>query len=98
MYRIQCAGTGTFLEMDDEYVLPLGLQPTLLHLTIERAPFRSAEDWRIVSCSGAIQDRDLQLWSFERVSRTTLEIKGVMSSWKPDLINHLFHPYGDNDE
>ncbi|KIO23029.1 carbohydrate-binding module family 13 protein [Tulasnella calospora MUT 4182] len=60
----------------------------------------SAEQWRRISCSSATQDRSLQLWSLDRVSRTTLEIKEVMGSWKPDLLNpsRLFQPYGDQDE
>ncbi|KAG8911653.1 hypothetical protein FRC01_005598 [Tulasnella sp. 417] len=59
---------------------------------------QSTEQRRKVSCSSAAQDRNIQLWSLDRVSRTSLEIKRMMGSWKPDLLNRLFQPYGDNDE
>lgn len=32
------------------------------------------------------------------MSRTTVEIKGMMSSWKPDLLDRLFQPYRDSTE
>ncbi|KAG8992788.1 hypothetical protein FRB90_000899 [Tulasnella sp. 427] len=37
-----------------------------------------------------------QLWSVERVSRSSGEIKAALALWKPDILHHLFQPYGDD--
>lgn len=44
------------------------------------------------------EGHDGQLWDLERVSRTSLEIKGVITSWKPDLLSRIIQPYADHDE
>ncbi|KAG8894892.1 hypothetical protein FRC01_012686, partial [Tulasnella sp. 417] len=50
------------------------------------------------TCSARADNGDHQLWSLERVSRTTREIKAILESWKPDLLNRLLQPYGDEAE
>ncbi|KIO17421.1 hypothetical protein M407DRAFT_32914 [Tulasnella calospora MUT 4182] len=80
-------------EVPGYYTLRCARTETFLEMDDE-----STEKWRKIYCSNASQERDSQLWSLDRVSRTSLEIKEVMGKWKPDLLNRLFQPYGDNDE
>ncbi|KIO23021.1 carbohydrate-binding module family 13 protein [Tulasnella calospora MUT 4182] len=49
-----------------------------------------------VVCSPEANDKDHQFWELERVSRTVQEVKAMIQSWKPDLLNRLVQPYGDN--
>ncbi|KAG8911654.1 hypothetical protein FRC01_005599 [Tulasnella sp. 417] len=51
-----------------------------------------------VFCHAGAEDREGQLWDLERVSRTTLEIKALISAWRPDLLSRLFQPHGDHIE
>lgn len=51
-----------------------------------------------VTCCNMTEGHDGQLWDLERVSRTSLEIKGVITSWKPDLLSRIIQPYADHDE
>ncbi|KAG8894902.1 hypothetical protein FRC01_012679, partial [Tulasnella sp. 417] len=50
------------------------------------------------TCSKRTPGGDHQLWDLERASRTTIEIKSIISSWKPDLLSRLFQPYDDDNE
>ncbi|KAG8915873.1 hypothetical protein FRC00_010194 [Tulasnella sp. 408] len=73
---------------------------------------RRNQEWRIIeeeidqyknpangtsaTCSALVDSGDHQLWTLERVSRKTREIKTVLESWKPGI--RLFQPYGDDAE
>lgn len=37
-----------------------------------------------------------QVWDFERVSRTTQEIRAILGAWRPNLLSRLFQPYPDD--
>ncbi|KIO25705.1 carbohydrate-binding module family 13 protein [Tulasnella calospora MUT 4182] len=56
----------------------------------------NAADKTHVTCSPRTAGGDHQLWELERVSRTAQEIKTIIGSWKPELLERFVQPYGDD--
>ncbi|KAG8912337.1 hypothetical protein FRC01_005147 [Tulasnella sp. 417] len=72
-----------------------GIQCAKTRTYLELADGKADNGTHLV-CSPEATDKDHQFWEFERVSRTCQEVKAVIGSWKPELLDRLVQPYGDN--
>lgn len=51
-----------------------------------------------ITCSNATEERDHQLWIFDRAAIGGPEIRAILQKWKPDLPSRLLLPHRDDAE
>ncbi|KIO23033.1 carbohydrate-binding module family 13 protein [Tulasnella calospora MUT 4182] len=59
-------------------------------------PGGSPQNSTLATCSQAAEQMDHQLWSLDLISRSALDIKMMLKSWKPDIEPRLFLSHGDS--
>lgn len=60
--------------------------------------FSDPRDCGAITCSVQAARRDYQLWDLKRVGRSGEEIKAIIRSWKPDLLDRLLEPHKSSAE
>lgn len=93
---LQCAKTGTFLEIQQGCLIFRHLFALFAHPF--RSRFSKPDNGIKATCSKRVDGGDHQLWELERATRTTAEIKSILQSWKPDILSRLFQPHDDENE